>query len=256
MKSDVNKEETATSRDRPVKCKNSEALIFDMKLSYLPSVKKEKLTALISVFKRLSSDVSNRKTLLYHNVEVGYATAIKWHPHRINSQKANLLWEAINFKENGIIELSQRDWSSPCALLDKPDGSLRFCTDYLMVNTMTKTDFHPILQMDDCIDKVGKARYVLKCDLLKGYCCGPQTEKAKEISALVTPNGIYSSCGIKMNMKTPFVCLMNQCLSDIPCVDTHINEIVVDSDLWPEYTASLRKVFARLKYSNLTQTIW
>ena len=61
------------------------------------------------------------------------------------------------------------------------------------MNSVTKTDTFPIPRMDDCIDKVGKARYVTKFDLLKGFWQVPLTERAKEleISAFVTPDGLY-----------------------------------------------------------------
>ena len=32
--------------------------------------------------------------------------------------------------QNDIIEPSLSDWSSPCLLLPKPDGSYRLCTDF------------------------------------------------------------------------------------------------------------------------------
>ena len=44
--------------------------------------------------------------------------------------------------------------------------------------------------MEDCIDRIGNAEYITKCDLLKRYWCVPLTERAKEISAFVTPYGI------------------------------------------------------------------
>ena len=56
---------------------------------------------------------------------------------------------------------------------------------------MTKTNTFPIPRMDDCIDKVAKARYVTKFDLLKGFWQVPLTDCAKEISAFVTPDGLY-----------------------------------------------------------------
>ena len=42
----------------------------------------------------------------------------------------------------------------------------------------------------DCIDGIGNAKYVTKFDLLKGFWQVPLTERAKEISAFATPNGL------------------------------------------------------------------
>ena len=46
------------------------------------------------------------------------------------------------------------------------------------------------LRMDDSIDKVGKAKYVTKFDLLKGFWQVPLTDRTKEISAFATPDGL------------------------------------------------------------------
>ena len=59
--------------------------------------------------------------------------------------------------ENNIIEPSKSEWSSPCILVPKPDGSFTFVTDFRKVSQCTKADSYPIPRMDDCIDKIGNA---------------------------------------------------------------------------------------------------
>ena len=72
---------------------------------------------------------------------------------------------------NRIIEPSSSEWSSPCILVPKRDGSgsYRFCTDFCKVNAITKSDSYPIPRIEDYIDRIGVSRYVSKLDLLKGY---------------------------------------------------------------------------------------
>ncbi|KAJ8026619.1 hypothetical protein HOLleu_31507 [Holothuria leucospilota] len=62
---------------------------------------------------------------------------------------------------------------------------------YREVNAVTRTDSYPIPRIDDCIDRIGKATYVSKFDLLKGYWEIPLTERARKISAFVTPDGLF-----------------------------------------------------------------
>ena len=59
----------------------------------------------------------------------------------------------------------------------------------------------PIPRLDDCIDKVVKARYVTKFDLLKGFWQVLLTDCVKEISAFVTPDGLYQSKVMPFGMK-------------------------------------------------------
>lgn len=64
------------------------------------------------------------------------------------------------------------------------------CTDYRKVNTQTVSDsFLPII--DDIIDSVRNATLLTKIDQLRGNYQVPLTENAKNISALVTPCGLY-----------------------------------------------------------------
>lgn len=60
--------------------------------------------------------------------------------------------------QNGKAVPSQSSWSSPCLL-----------TDYRKLNAVTKLDSFPLPRIDDCIDYVGPAKFVMKLDLLKGY---------------------------------------------------------------------------------------
>ena len=48
--------------------------------------------------------------------------------------------------------------------VQKPDGTYRLSTDCRKVNGVTKTDSFPIPRIDECIDKIEKAKYVTKFD--------------------------------------------------------------------------------------------
>ena len=82
--------------------------------------------------------------------------------------------------DSGLIEPSHSAWSSPCLLVPKPDGTVRFCTDLRKVNSLTKCDSYPLPRIEDCIDIVGNSKYATKFDLLKGYWQVHLTERAKE----------------------------------------------------------------------------
>jgi len=61
------------------------------------------------------------KQTLYHDVDVGDATPMKQHPYRLNQVKAEHIKTEIKYMlENGIIESSSSEWSSPCVLIPKP----------------------------------------------------------------------------------------------------------------------------------------
>ena len=171
---------------------------LDSKLQHLEDSKRQELKELIYEYKHLFPDVPTRTNKFFHDVDVGDTKPIKQHPYRSNPVKQQILKdskhileeEIQHLLENDFIELSKSEWSSPCILVPKPDGSFRMCTDYRKVNKCTKTDIFPIPRLDDCTDKIGQSKFVSKFDLLKGFWQIPLTEKAKEISAFVTPDGL------------------------------------------------------------------
>ena len=50
---------------------------------------------------------------------------------------------------------------------------------------------YPLPRLDDIIDSVGKTKFVTKLDLFKGYYQVQLTERAKDISTLITPFGLF-----------------------------------------------------------------
>ena len=77
------------------------------------------------------------------------------------------------------------------------------CNDYRKVNSVTKTDSFPEPRVDDSIDNIRHAKYVTKFDLSKGFWQIQLTDRAKEFSAFITPDGLYQykdmPFGIKKN---------------------------------------------------------
>ena len=144
---------------------------------------------LILEYEHLFPDIPTRTDQIYHDVDIEGSKPIKQHPYRMNPMKLQYLREEVQYLlNNDFIEPSQSDWSSPCILVPKPDGTFRKCTDYRKVNSVTRTDSFPVPRMDDCIDNIGQAKYVTKFDLLKGFWQIPLADRAKEISAFVTPD--------------------------------------------------------------------
>lgn len=46
--------------------------------------------------------------------------------------------------------------------------------------------------MEDCVDRVGTARYVSKLDLLKGYYQVPLSARVQEVSSFIVPSGLHA----------------------------------------------------------------
>ena len=99
----------------------------------------------------------------------------------MNLLKLDAMREEINYMiENNIIEPRNSDFSSPSMLVSKADGTYRFVTNFKAVNAIRKCDSYPIPRIEDCIDKIGRAKYVSTFDLLKGFWHVPLTDRAND----------------------------------------------------------------------------
>ena len=129
------------------------------------------------------------------------------------------------------------------------------CTDYRKVNSVTKTDSFPIPRIDDCIDKVGNSKNVTKFDLLKGFWQVPLTDRAKEVSAFATPNGLYQHKVMPFGMKNSpatFQRLVNNVICRFDGCDAYIDDVIIYSDSWSDHLQRIRKFFDRLSKAKLT----
>ena len=128
---------------RSPRLKNFDVLMnLEQKLSHLPIQEKEMLKEFLWEFTVLFPDVPGKTTL--------QSMMLMWvihclHPYRVNPVKLKLMKSKIDYMlKNGIIEPSKSPWSSPCVLVQKADGTFRFCIDFWKINGIYKTDSYPI----------------------------------------------------------------------------------------------------------------
>ena len=240
------------------KLQNSDILQnLDQKLSHLDSDKRLELKQLVLEYEHLFPDIPSRTDKIYHDVDIIEGSKpVKQHPYRMNPVKQQYLREEVQYLlDNDFIEPSQSEWSSPCILVPKPDGTFRMCTDYRKVNSVTKTDTFPIPRIDDCIDNIGHAKYVTKFDLLKGFWQIPLTDRAKEISAFVTPDGLYQYKVMPFGMKNSpatFQRLVNSLISNLDGCKAYIDDAIIFSEEWQQHLQTIRTFFDRLSDAKLT----
>ena len=100
-------------------------------------------------------------------LDFGDAKPIKQRFYRVNADKHNYLEAKVDYMlTNGIAEPCASSWASPCILVPKPDGIFHFCSDFCKVNNVTKPDSFPLPRMEDCIDQVASAKFVVRVNLI------------------------------------------------------------------------------------------
>ena len=226
------------------------------KLSHLSPNKQDQVYKLVHDYKSIFSDIPTRTNAAVHDIELIDDKPIKQHPYRHNPEKTAALKEEVQYMlNNDLIEPGSSPWASPCLVVPKPDGSFRMVTDLRKVNSQTKADTYPIPRLDDCIDKVGQAQFVTKFDLLKGYWSVPLSDKAKEITAFVTSEGLYKykvmPFGCK-NASATYQRLLDQVTNGLINTEVYIDDVIIYSKSWEEHLDQIECFFKRLVQYNLT----
>ena len=279
LKTYYEREDEACSEPKPVTCvgatleeepqveelssprlKNSEILNdLDSYLSHLEEEQRKDLEKLMENSSQIFADRPSVTDWISHDVDVQDSRPTKQRPYREHPEKRDKIRKEISYmKENGIIEDSSSDWSSPCVMVPKSDGTFRLCTDFRKVNSVTVADNYPLPRIEDCVEKVGQAKYISKIDLLKGYYQVPLTERAKKISAFVTNEGFhqYRVMAFGMcNASATFQRLANKLIQGLDGCAVYIDDLIVFSNTWPEHVQRLESLFNRLKAANLTTNL-
>ncbi|XP_066969245.1 uncharacterized protein [Macrobrachium rosenbergii] len=224
-------------------------------LEHLEGTQRNDMMKLISSFSDLFQASPGRTTLLQHDVDVGGASPVKQSPYRLNPVKRDIVEKEIRYMlEHGLIRPSVSPWSSPIVLVKKPDGQFRMCVDYRKVNTNTKNDSFPLPRIEDCLDRIGPAKFITKLDLLKGYWQVPLSDRARKISAFVTPFGLYECNVMPFGMKNAactFQRMMNRVICGLEGTEIYIDDLVVHSNDWRTHLVRLKKVFEALRAAGL-----
>ncbi|GMF47793.1 unnamed protein product [Phytophthora fragariaefolia] len=105
-----------------------------------------------------------------HEIHTGMEAPIKVRPRRHAQQEHETIDGHVEeMLKDGVIEESHGAWGFPVVLVKKKDGSVRFCIDYRMLNSITKRDVYPLPRIDDTFDLLHGARRFTSLDLHSGY---------------------------------------------------------------------------------------
>jgi len=103
---------------------------------------------------------------------------------------------------SGIIEVSESPWVSPIVVVLKKNGvDIRLCIDYRAVNAMTKLMIYPMPLINDLLENMNSILWFCSLGMASGFWVVRMTERAKKISAFVTPFSLFQWTWMPFGLK-------------------------------------------------------
>ncbi|KAG8196639.1 hypothetical protein JTE90_006549 [Oedothorax gibbosus] len=92
--------------------------------------------------------------------------------------------------EMKVIEPGDSDFTSPMILVEAPGKDPRPCINYRRLNKVTRTQFFPIPNIEQLIEKVSASKYISVLDLTRGYWQIPLSKQAQRTKERLSENPV------------------------------------------------------------------
>ena len=208
------------------------------------------------VFAKNKTDLG-RTDVVKHMINTGTAAPVKQIPRRLPLSKRELVREKISkILGQGIMQPSQSPWSSRVVLVQKKDGSTRFCVDYRKLNNLTLKDSYPFPRIDESLDALRGSNWFSTLDLQSGYFQVEMDPADAEKTAFTTICGLYQlkvmSFGL-FNAPAAFERMIEIILSGLhweTCL-LYIDDVIIFADSFEQHLERLSEVLSKLQTAGL-----
>ena len=192
-----------------------------------------------------------------HYIETGQTRPIRQAPRRVPPAYKEMIEEEVRkMLEAGVIRKSNSPWSSPVVLVEKKDGSIRFCIDYRKLNNVTRKNAYPLPRIDDNLEALKGKKWFCTLDLASGYWQVKMHEGDKEKTAFASHMGLYEFNYMPFgltNAPATFQAMMEDVLDGLigPSCLLYLDDVIVFGDTFETCLENLRMVMGRLRAVNL-----
>ncbi|GFW90455.1 retrovirus-related Pol polyprotein from transposon 17.6 [Trichonephila clavipes] len=232
-------------------------IINDVQLnSKLSQIQRGQLKELLYEYSNLFSNIPGCTDLAEHDIELESERAIVAKPFRMSPRQIEILKSEVNkMLELKIIEPGESDFTSPLILVEAQGKEARPCIDYRRLNKVTRTQFFPLPNIEELLEKVSAAKYIAILDLTRGYWQIPLSPRAQRYASFVTTFGTFKPLRLPFGLKNApyyFSGLMANLLKNCENFAVpYLDDIAIFSLAWDDHLKHLKDVFDRLRSAKL-----
>ncbi|POM76567.1 Reverse transcriptase [Phytophthora palmivora] len=127
------------------------------------------------------------------DIDVGNAKPVAQRCRKVAIQFREKLYQLIKgLLSARMIRHSTFPWASPIVVIIKKNGiDIRLSIDYRLVNSLTRLMVYPMPLINDLLDDLDKVLWYCSLDMASGFWVVPMTDRARSISAFITPFGLF-----------------------------------------------------------------
>lgn len=165
------------------------ALLKQFNIEHLTEDAKRKVENLLwnyaDIFRQLNRKLEGTD-LVKHRIITEDIPPVFKRPYKILFHQRDRLNQEINkMLDEDIIRPSSSPWNVPVVIVSKKrhpgeDPEIHICVDYRFLNSVSKTDFHPLPLIQDTIDQLTGSSIFTTLDLASGYYQVEITEEDKK----------------------------------------------------------------------------
>ena len=123
----------------------------------------EELLTLLLMYEDVLADKDEelgRTAVVQHSIVTGDAPPIKQPSRPIPVARQHEICKLLDeMLQKDVIQPSASPWASPVVLVQKKDGTMRFCIDYRKLNAVTRKDAYPLPRIDETLEALGGSKW-------------------------------------------------------------------------------------------------
>ncbi|GFX16054.1 retrovirus-related Pol polyprotein from transposon 297 [Trichonephila clavipes] len=216
----------------------------------------DRLRELLNKYSKCVSNNPGLTNLVEHEIQLVSDQPVRTKPYRMSDRQNEILKSEINrMLKLGIIEVGESDYMSPMILVEVAGKEPRPCIHYRKLNGIIRTEYFPLPNIEERVEKVSAAKFITVLIVSKGYWLIQLSKTAQRDSAFCTSFGTYRPLRMSFGLKNApyfFSKLMAELLNGLQERTTYLDDIAIFSDTWESHLKHVETVLLRIKRAKLS----